>query len=206
MVAAPSRARGMEERSMKRVLGLLAVCVLLSTALAVSAAAKPLVKENYSDSFGFDEVICGVDLHGEVPFSGVFMLKEGRPGDPTPYFFDNYRWQLIWTDPEDDSRGFIESGKGMWKDLHIRLIEGTVYEFTIHEVGVPYQIKTLDGRSVHRDRGRITWTFIVDTQGDSDLENDVFLTVPTPASVAGPHPLLEMDGDTWCTTVLSLLD
>ena len=191
---------------MRRLAVSVTCALLLSAALIPAVAAKPLVKENYSGSESFDANICGVDLHGELTFSGVFMLKEGRRGDPTPYFFDNYSWQVVWTDPADDSRGFIESGNGMWKDLHIRLIEGTVYEFTVHEVGAPYQITTLDRRKVLRDRGRITWTFIVDTQGDADLSNDVFLTDPTPVSVAGPHPLLEMDEEAWCATVLPLLE
>ncbi|MDQ3938849.1 MAG: hypothetical protein M3253_09255 [Chloroflexota bacterium] len=191
---------------MKRLSLSLLSALLLVGLMAAPAAAKPLEREHYSFSDSFDDVICGVPLHGEFNASGLFMLKEGRRGNPTPYFFDNYSWQVVWTDPADPSRGFIESGNALWRDQHITLLEGTVYRFVIREVGAPYQIRTLDGRKVLRDRGRITWTFDVDTQGDADLSNDVFLTDPTPVSVAGPHPLLFLDGDEWCDVVLSILD
>jgi hypothetical protein len=38
------------------------------------------------------------------------------------------------------------------------------------------------------DRGRIRYTFFVDTQGDADLDNDLFVGFEEP-DVAGPHPV-----------------
>lgn len=192
---------------MRRIPIAIGLTLLLGAGLATPTfAAQPLVREHYSWSDSIDAEICGVMLHGEAHGSGVFMLKSGRAGDPTPYFFDNYRWEIVWTSPDDPTVGFIESGNGMWRDQRITLIEGTVYHFEIHEVGNPYQILTLDGRQVLRDIGRITWEFDVDTHGDEDLSNDEFLWGPDPTSLAGPHPLLTISDEEWCETVLGLLD
>ena len=38
------------------------------------------------------------------------MLKAGRHGDPTPFFFNLERYTNAYTDPADAARGFIISG------------------------------------------------------------------------------------------------
>jgi hypothetical protein len=162
-------------------------------AVTQAASAAPLEREHYSGSFDdtFTDTDCGdpitIDYH--VEFSGLFMLKEGRRGDPTPYFFDNYSSVETFTNVANDKTASI-THNAMWKDLRIELVEGTVYRFTAIEPGRPVVVIGPDGRRLVFDAGRIFWTFVVDTQGDQDLSNDVFLQDPQP-SAAGPHPILE---------------
>jgi hypothetical protein len=163
---------------------------LLLAALATPVLAKPLVREHYSgtDSFLVEDG-CGHDWNVEATFSGLFMLKSGRRGDATPYFFDNYRYHEVWTAVDDSSLVFIHEGNAMWKDLHITLVEGTVYNFQALEPGQPSVWRTGDGTLILRDRGSIIWDFTVDTHGDDDLSNDEFLFDVAP-TIRGPHPEL----------------
>ena len=163
---------------------------LLLTAIAAPVLAKPLVREHYSGSDAFlIEDGCGHDWNVEVTFSGLFMLKSGRHGDPTPYLFDNYRYREVWTAVDDPSLVIIHEGNGLYKDLRITLVEGTTYHFQALESGQPSVWRSADGTILFRDRGSIIWDFTVDTKGDDDLGNDEFLfdTAPT---IRGPHPEL----------------
>ena len=162
---------------------------LLWAALAAPAAAKPLEHEHYegSDTFTVED-FCGTDWTVDATFEGNFVLKAGRRGDPTPYFFDNYRFREVWTDVADPTRQFLREGNGLWRDQHITLVEGTTYHFVVHEVGQPSVGKSMDGDVIFRDRGSIVWEFTVDTKGDADLENDEFISGEGPTSIHGPHP------------------
>ena len=136
--------------------------------------AKPLVREHYSgtDSFSFDD--CGFQIDAVVTFSGLFMLKEGRRGDPTPYLFDNYEYRTVYTNPATGA-WFSQSGNGLYKDLHIVNVDGTVYSFEAIEVGRPFQLRDMDGNLVIKDRGHLRTRFSVDTLGDNNLDNDIFI-------------------------------
>ena len=79
--------------------------------------------------------------------------------------------------------------QGLYKDLQIEQVEGTVYQFTAQETGRPVVVYGPDGKRIVFDAGRIRVTFLVDTLGDADLDNDVFLGDVGDADVAGPHPV-----------------
>jgi hypothetical protein len=153
----------------------LGVAVVAGSALAVDpAGAAPLEREHYSgtDSFSFDD--CGFLIEGTTTFHGLFMLKEGRSGDATPYLFDNYDFQDVFTNPATGA-WFTRDGSGMYKDLRIVNVEGTVYRFEAMEVGQPFVIRDSDGNVIIRDRGGLRFGFTVDTLGDDNLENDIFI-------------------------------
>lgn len=160
---------------------------------APTAGAAPIERENYSGSFDdtFVDTECGdpmtIDYH--VDFEGVFMLKQGRRGDATPYLFDNYKTVETYTNVANDMTATVMHN-GLYKDLRIELIEGTMYHFTALESGRPVIAFGPDGSRLIFDAGRIFWTFDVNTKGDSDLDNDEFIA-DYPPSVAGPHPVLD---------------
>jgi hypothetical protein len=129
------------------------------------------------------------------------MLKEGRAGDPTPYVFDNYSGVETYTNVAN-GKTFTLTHEGLYKDLQIELVEGTVYRFTAIETGRPVSGIAPDGTKINLDRGRIRYTFFVDTLGDTDLSNDVFLGEEEP-DVAGPHPVFVGDAD-FCDLVDAL--
>ena len=80
----------------------------------------------------------------------------------------------MFTNPATGA-SFTRHGEGMYKDLHIVNVEGTVYRFESMEVGQPFVISDSDGNVVVRDRGRLLTGFTVDTLGDDNLDNDVFI-------------------------------
>jgi hypothetical protein len=165
---------------------------------AAQAVAKPLEHEHYqgTDTWVLED-FCGTDWNVDSTFGGNFMLKAPRGDNPTPYFFDKYRWSDVLTDVSDPDRVFTVSGNGLWRDQRITLVEGTTYHFEVHEAGAPVTV-SVDGRILVRDRGMIVWEFTVDTKGDADLSNDVFVSDEGPTTVHGPHDELFMDDAERC--------
>jgi hypothetical protein len=173
--------------------------------LAGPALGKPLVHELYSgtDTFVVED-LCGTDWSVDATFSGNFMLKAGRHGSP-PYFFDNYSYEEIWTDLSDPTRMVVHRGNALWQDHHITLVEGTTFHFEVIEAGQPSTWWTVDGELIFRDRGSIVWEFTVDTLGDDDLSNDIFISDEGPTSIHGPHPEL-VSGEEFCPTINAAID
>ena len=135
-------------------------------------AAAPLEREHYSfeQSDTFTDTECGapitIDYTGE--FSGVFMLKDKKPGGPTPpYLFDNYSGVETFTNVANDETATIKH-QGLYKDVQIEHVEGTIYRFTAIETGRPVVVLGPDGKKLVFDAGRIRYTFLVDTLGDAD--------------------------------------
>jgi hypothetical protein len=145
---------------------------LLVLGLAVPAQAAPLEREHYSgtDSFDFDD--CGFVIHDEVTFEGTFMLKAPRADGAPPYVFDNYDSHETLT---ANGRTLTIDHQGLYKDLHITQVEGTIYQFVAMEAGQPFVVRDSDGNILFRDRGVLKTTFQVDTHGDTDLDNDEFI-------------------------------
>jgi hypothetical protein len=157
---------------------------------------------SYVDFFTNDD--CGFTVNGSVQGNGQFRLRPGRHGDPTPYLFDNYEWHVVTTNPAN-GKWFREDGNGLYRDLHITNVEGTVYTFVAQETGRPYSLTAMDGTKVFVDRGRLLTTFQVDTQGDDDLGNDVFIEGSWMLlDENGSHPGFFFDGD-FCEIIQDLI-
>ena len=148
------------------------ILALAMLTLALPVQAAPLEREHYSGTDSFDFNDCGFWIHDEITFSGVFMLKAPRTDGGPPYFFDNYENHEVLT--ANGRTAYIDH-QGLYKDLRITHVEGTVYQFVAHEVGQPWVLRDEDGNVLVRDRGSLRVTFQVDTLGDTDLENDVFI-------------------------------
>ncbi len=82
----------MRRRTTALTLGAASLLTGLAGAAALAPAqAAPLEREHYQDTFTEEFDCDGITLRQEVSIQGLFMLKEGRAGDPTPYLSDNYR-------------------------------------------------------------------------------------------------------------------
>jgi hypothetical protein len=156
----------------RRSVPLAVIAILASLAFALPAQAAPQVREKYSgtDSFDFDD--CGFWIHDEVSFQGVFMLKRPRAADGPPYWFDNYDNLEVLS---ANGRTAYLSHQGLYKDLRITRVSGTVWQFVTMEAGQPWVLRDADGNVLIRDRGRLSATFQVDTLGDNDPDNDIFI-------------------------------
>lgn len=146
--------------------------VAMAFTMALPAQGAPLEREHYSgtDSFDFDD--CGPLVHNEVSFSGLFMLKAPtKPGAP-PRYFDNYEVHEVLT---ANGRTMTVDHRALYKDLHATLISGTTYRFVAQESGQPFVARDDTGAVLFHDRGVLRTSFVVDTKGDNDLGNDVFV-------------------------------
>jgi len=181
-----------------RVVSLLVVCVVGIVGGASAVGAAPIEREHYSSAEAdtFTDTECGapITIDYTAEFSGVFMLKQGRAGDPTPYFFDNYSGVETFTNIANRQTATLVH-QGLFKDLRVEHVDGTIYQFTAIEAGRPVVVIGPDGRRLLFDRGRIRYTFLVDTQGAADLDHDVFLGEVVDPHVAGPHPIFFEEAD-----------
>ena len=124
----------------------------------------------------------------------MFKLKSGRHGDPTPYLSDNYSVVETYTNAANGKTATLRH-QGLYKDVRIEHVEGTLYRFTAIETGRLVVAIGPDGKKLIFDRGRIRYTLLIDTQGDADLSNDVFLGDIDDPDVAGPHPIFFEEAD-----------
>lgn len=166
----------MRHRTTATALGAASLLTVISGAAGFGPAlAAPLEKEHYQDSFTREFDCDGITLREDVSVEGLFMLKQGRAGDPTPYLSDNYQYSKRVTADPDTGRWFTVEGNGLYKDRKITLVEGTTYQFDAMEAGQPFVVRDMNGEVVLRDRGLLHTRFQVDTKGDADLSNDEFV-------------------------------
>jgi len=152
----------------------------------------------WRDAFSYSD--CGFPVNSTAWGSGMFMLKSGRQGDPTPYYFDNYESHTITTNPAN-GKWFREDSQGMYKDLTITNVSGTIYTFQAIEVGRPYTLTDQDGNKVYFDRGRLVRQFTVDTKGDDNIDNDEFIDGSfSIIADNGAHPGFYIED--WCADVV----
>ena len=157
---------------------------------------------SFVDFFTYSD--CGFQVDVEFHASGSFHLRPGKHGDPTPYLFDNYDWYAVHTNP-DNGKWFREEGNGLYRDLHITNVEGTIYTFVAQETGRPYALTAMDGTKEFFDRGRLLTTFQVDTKGDDDLSNDEFIEGSwSLLAENGSHEAFFAEFD-WCELVNRLI-
>ncbi len=90
------------------------------------------------------------------------MLKAPRADGAPPYYFDNYDNRETFS---ANGTFFTIDHQGLYKDLHITLVSGTIYQVTSMETGRPFVVRDSDGTRMLSDRGRLLTTFQVDTKG-----------------------------------------
>jgi hypothetical protein len=191
--------------TVRRLAIVAATTLALGLALAGTATARTLVTDRYEWSDAGTWSDCGPAYEYEAHGRGLFTLKQGRAGDPTPYLTDNYEWHWLNRNPAN-GKWFREDGQGLYKDLRITHLDGTMYRFIAQESGSPYTITTSDGEKIVMDRGLLRFQFDVDTKGDADLENDVHFDDSFQLlDDHGLHPLWHMTWDDYCGLVNELL-
>jgi hypothetical protein len=169
--------------------------------ITLFSTARNVSHYHYLDAFTYDD--CGFKVVGTNENLGTFRLKPGH-NNPTPFWFDNYEWHTITRNPAN-GKWFREDGQGAYKDVTITKVEGTVYTFVSHQTGQPYTLTDMYGHRVFFDRGNIVTTFQVDTLGDNDPSNDVFVDGSFQVlGIHGPHPMYVWDGN-WCTDIVQPL-
>ena len=95
-----------------------------------------------------------------------------RQAGRSPRYFDNYQSHEVLT---ANGRTMTIDSQGLYMDLRATLVAGTTYRFVAQEAGQPFVARDDSGAVLFHDRGLLRTTFLVDTKGDNDLENDEFI-------------------------------
>jgi len=177
---------------------ILGVAVVAVPGTAYAAPPVEHVQYEWSETATFEE--CGLTIESEASGSGHFLVREVAGSDGQAYLaHDNYTFRDVLTNTEN-GEWFVIHGRGLFKELTGVHVEGDIWEFTAQDVGQPFVIEDSSGKVVLRDRGRLTYRQLFDTEGDGQpggliLEDEL-------TGVSGPHPSLTAD---FCEVILDLL-
>jgi hypothetical protein len=156
---------------------------------------------HYVDAFTYND--CGPTVNGKFESMGLFDLRKRRLGTP-PYLSDRYEVHIVSRNPAN-GKWFREDGFGWYRDVRITRVKGTVFQFVAKETGRPYTLTDMHGNRLFADYGTLVTTFQVDTKGDDDLRNDVFIDGSfSVVRETGNHDAFHFDGD-FCDIVRKLL-
>jgi hypothetical protein len=178
--------------------GLVFATAVMTIAMASGAGASLLDHEHYSGTDSYTQQMCGRTFSVVDSFSGQFALRM-KGNQPIPYLTNNYRFRSVQRTGGD---GFVIEARGIFKDLHITHVRGTIYRFVVIEAGRPFMVRSLDGDLIVKDRGLLKSTFMVDTKGDANLDNDEFVEGSFALlKDAGSHPGFYYDLAAFCDVV-----
>jgi hypothetical protein len=174
-----------------RSVSILAALILGVAVPGVAQAAPPLenVHDDFVDVGSFDDCGFTIDFESTVSFHDLLREVEGSGGQA---FFghSNVHHRNVLTNPETGAF-MVVSGQFLFKEFTARHIEGNIWEFTAHEVGLTEVIEDSDGNVVARNSGRVTFRAVLDTLGDGEPGGELLEEEIT--SVSGPHPGIDTD-------------
>jgi hypothetical protein len=176
---------------MRRSIRSIAVAILAVLAFAGPATAMSVETNRLVDTFSFPIERCGYSWLGDVRYERLVQVRRMDAVTP-PTIIENYELTVECADVADPGHGYVVHTQGQTRDVPVRLVEGSVWEFTWTDIGRPFQILTGDGKLVMHDRGQLQITSLRDTLGDADPGNDVWLE-DTDFGTRGMFPSLELD-------------
>ncbi|GAA2722095.1 hypothetical protein [Cellulomonas aerilata] len=177
-----------------------AVTAVLAAGGTASAHAAPSRWEITSGTEEFSFEICGRDWTAVSTFTERLKWRQPREAGAPRLQVAAYQYRVEFT---ADGVTLTTEGHGLFKDRRATHVEGTVWQFDVADLGVPYSLYDPDGRLLVRDRGVATSSFRVDTQGDVDLDNDVLVDEGPVLVEAGEFPSLTFD---FCALIAPYFD
>ena len=150
-----------------------ALGALLATAAPASAGvtSRGTETDTFSDTFA----ACGTTVRAAGTFTATSTLRQHSGPDATtvPYLHERIVERVTYTNLATGG-SFTRVLRFTHVDVRITHVQGTVYDFTWQDAGTITAYDE-DGRLVYRIAGLQRTHQRVDTLGDQDLENDVFL-------------------------------
>ena len=158
------------ERMMKRLLalcftGAMFVCLGTTPADAREPAGDIYEKGSYNDPYEFkesEELSCGFVFEVKGRSRG-FFINYNVPGSDGQAFLNHnwYRFRDVLTNPANGRKAYI-SGRGYFREVGARHVEGNLWEFDSVETGRPFVVRDADKNVVLRDHGKIFITAVFD--------------------------------------------
>lgn len=149
------------------VRSLLPVAVLGLTFCAPgqAMAAPPVdhLRDSFTDTRFFDD--CGFTIRSEFTVGFHVLIRQAPNSDGQAFLGqENIRLYEVLTNPAT-GEWFVNCTTTTFKEVTARHIDGTVWEFTVHDVGTRV-FETSDGQVVLRDSGQVALRAVFDTLGD----------------------------------------
>jgi hypothetical protein len=164
-----------------------------AAALALAAAAVPDVAQAAPPIVNFHGDVpesrtfsdCGFTIQSEKVTKEHVVIREVEGSNGEAFLGHlNYKSREVLTNPATGA-WFVILRHGLYKEFTARHIQGNIWEFTAHDVGQPFLVEDSDGNVVQRNRGRVTYRIVLDTQGDNHPGGIELVREIT--SVSGPH-------------------
>ncbi len=193
---------------MKRLLalcftGAMFVCLGTTPADAREPAGDIYEKGSYNDPYEFEDDSCGFVFEVKGRSRG-FFINYNVPGSDGQAFLNHnwYRFRDVLTNPANGRKAYI-SGRGYFREVGARHVEGNLWEFDSVETGRPFVVRDADKNVVLRDHGKIFITAVFDTLGDSQPGAD-FVEEKFRKVLYGSFPSREPDFD-FCAMITTLI-
>jgi len=183
-----------------------AAAVLLAVAAigwAPPARSEVINQRHFIESTSEDIEFCGLSLH-VVNEERVSANTRVGKGDLDTLFFGHWveKYVTTLTNPAN-GKFFTVSGKSVTHEIQGTPIEGSIFEQTIIEAGLPLVLTDMNGNVVMRDRGVIRTTILFDTGGDHVPGGETVEVLDV--RVAGPHPDFFLEDADRCALVQELI-
>jgi hypothetical protein len=180
----------------------LAVAAVLAAAWAVPAQAEIYEHSRESGTFSEEFEECGKQLRNDVVFSSKSITRTGK-GELATAFFGHFQVDFVDTITNlANGKFYTVEGHSMAKDTKAVPQGGTLFVFDTIEVGQPFTLRDMSGRTVIRERGQLRFTYLFDTGGNDGPDGN-----PAPGGtsledldvkIAGPHDGFELTEEEWC--------
>ena len=170
---------------------------------ASPARAEVFDHQRFGGSYSNDFEICGIPVRVDGEDRGMFNIRVGK-GQLDTFFFEHTveRYAETITNPAN-GKYFTTSGQHVIQEMRARRVEGSIFQVTSNEAGMPLVLRDSSGKVVLRDRGVISTTILFDTGGDHIPGGDIVDVLDV--LVAGPHPDFFMQDAERCARVHSLI-
>lgn len=159
---------------------------LVLTAPGAAHAAPPVQHEHVSEPWSATFADCGFEIRVDAVEQGHLLVREVRGSEGAAYLaHENYRDRYVLTNTAT-GRWFETRGSGLFKELRGRHLEGTLWEFAVMDVGRTFTVLDSSGRTVLRNRGRVSMRVVFDVGDDRSPGGEVVSVEVLGAS--GKHP------------------
>jgi hypothetical protein len=167
-----------------------AAALVITAAPAVAQSGPPQVQVHYSDVYdvllpdpadpagSFCGGLTNVPLHVEI--DGYFSIKDHGPNAPAPYFADRFRSTLVYTNPET---GLTYTVVRIRQSKDLRIVDNGDGTLTLTGLNTGSLFAYgPDGHLLGRQNGLTRETFLVDTLGTADPNDDVLIPQGDPVT------------------------
>lgn len=139
---------------------------LVLTAPGAAHAAPPVQHEHRSEPWSTSFDGCGYEISVDAVESGHLLVREVRGSDGAAYVaHENYRDRYVLTNTAT-GQWFETRGSGLFKELQGQHLEGTLWEFSVMDAGRTFTVLDSSGRTVLRNRGRVSMRVVFDVGDD----------------------------------------